>query len=59
MNEAGIHTVTYGPGPGTEGAEEYYRLPLQSRWIDVETYHQSAKVMALASLDVCTRKKAS
>ena len=57
MNEAGIHTVTYGPGPGSNYVDEYYRLPLQSRWIDTESYHTSAKVMALSSLDVCTRKR--
>jgi acetylornithine deacetylase/succinyl-diaminopimelate desuccinylase-like protein len=53
MIEAGIPTVTYGPGPGTRDIELYLKSPMAQRWIDVTTYHTSAKVMALSSLDVC------
>jgi len=57
MNEAGISTITYGPGPGKKDVELYGRLPLVARWIDVDTYHTCGKVMALSSIDVCTTKK--
>lgn len=56
MNEAGIATITYGPGPGEKDLEVYRRLPLQARWIDLDTYHICGKVMALSSFDVCTKK---
>ena len=54
MVEAGIPTVTYGPGPGSRDVELYNKSPLVARWIDADTYHACGKVMALSSLDVCT-----
>ncbi len=52
MIEAGIPTVTYGPGPGKKDLDIYSTLPLQSRWIDLDTYHTCGKVMAISSLEV-------
>ncbi|MCK4581961.1 M20/M25/M40 family metallo-hydrolase [Candidatus Bathyarchaeota archaeon] len=52
MIEAGIPTVTYGPGCGDVSPEEYSKLALQSRWIDLGTYHKCCKVMAAATIDV-------
>lgn len=52
MIEAGIPTVTYGPGGGDVSPEEYSKLPLQARWIDLGTYHTCGKVMAAATIDV-------
>ena len=52
MIEAGIPTVTYGPGPGQQNLDIYNSLPLPSRWIDLNTYHTCGKVMAISSLDV-------
>jgi acetylornithine deacetylase len=54
MVEAGIPTVTYGPGPGSRDVELYNKSPLVARWIDTDTCHACGKVMALSSLDVCT-----
>jgi len=57
MVEAGIPTVTYGPGSGKEDLEMYKKLPFAARWIDIGTYHTCGKVMALSSLDVCSNEK--
>jgi len=56
MNDVGIQTVTYGPGPRKSELEEYLDTPMAARWINLETMHISAKVMALSSLDVCKNK---
>jgi acetylornithine deacetylase len=57
MIEAGIPTVTYGPGPGQVRPEEYNRFPLQTRWIDLTTYHTCGKVMTVSAIDVITQKR--
>jgi acetylornithine deacetylase len=54
MIEAGIPTVTYGPGQGDVKPEEFIGYSLQSRWIDLNTYHICGKVLATSSIDVIT-----
>jgi acetylornithine deacetylase len=56
MIEAGIPTVTYGPGSKDAINTEYINLPLQARWIDVESYHTCGKVMATTAIDVIQKK---
>jgi acetylornithine deacetylase len=55
MNHAGIQTITYGPGPRESEIEEYLSTPMSARWINLDTMHTSAKVMALSSYDVCKK----
>jgi acetylornithine deacetylase len=57
MNEAGIITVTYGPGPGSRKLGLYDRTPLAARWIEIDTIHTCSKVMALSAVDVCLKEK--
>lgn len=57
MNEAGIPTVTYGPGPGERDLNIYRKLPLVERWIDIDTILTCIKVLALTAFDVCTMHK--
>lgn len=57
MNEWGIPTITYGPGPGKKDLNLYNQLPMAKRWIDQETINTCTKVLALTSLDVCTKDK--
>ena len=53
MNEAGIPTITYGPGPGETDLDVYERTPLAERWIDLDTMRVCTKVLSLAAFDVC------
>jgi acetylornithine deacetylase/succinyl-diaminopimelate desuccinylase-like protein len=57
MNEAGIPTITYGPGPGEKDVDRWKSLPLAERWIDFNTILTCAKVLALTSFDCCTVEK--
>jgi acetylornithine deacetylase len=57
MNEQGIPTITYGPGPGEKDLDLYARLPIAERWVDIDTLKTCTKVLALTALDVCTREK--
>jgi acetylornithine deacetylase len=57
MNEAGIPTITYGPGPGESDLDRWKSLPLAERWIDFNTILTCAKVLALTSFDCCTMEK--
>lgn len=54
MNDSGIETVTYGPGPRNSEIEEYLKTPMSARWINLDTIHICSKVMSLSSFDACT-----
>jgi acetylornithine deacetylase len=57
MNEVGIPTITYGPGPGGIDTNAYKNLQHGERWIDINTINVCTKVLALTALDVCNTKK--
>ena len=57
MNEWGIPTITYGPGPGEKDLNDYSQLTVGERWIDLDTIKTCTKVLALTSLDVCSKEK--
>jgi acetylornithine deacetylase len=57
MNEAGIPTITYGPGPGESDVDQWNSLPLAERWIDFNTILTCAKVLALTAFDCCSMDK--
>lgn len=57
MNEAGIPTITYGPGPGEKDVDLWRQVPVAERWIDLDTIHTCTKVLALTALDICAEEK--